>query len=268
MYKNPLLILIAFLLLTDLSGQNCEYEEYNKLIEIANLNYSNKKYKEVNKTLKEAFLKTDFPLGEDLHLALKIARKTKDSEWAEKIAIQLAKGGVPLRYFTKNRDFKWYEKFKTDFEDYAIYFDKNFDSKLRVKLLSLLKQDIDSNKKYHQWRTREIEMTLQELVDGASSVVNNFKLLTDEYGIPSEQKMGYNYNRAKNIVEYYTIEVLFIHIYLRGELIFKEDLQQIACRGIFHPNNVETLKNMTGFGNSTGVEQEMKARYLKYRGNK
>ena len=58
----------------------------------------------------------------------------------------------------------------------------------------------------------------------------------------------------------------FIHSYQRGELIFKKDLQQIACRGILHQNYVEILENMTGFGNNTGVEQEMKARYSKYRG--
>ena len=192
-----------------MSGQDCEYKEYDKLIEIANENYKNKKYKEVQKSLKLAFSKTDFPLGKDLHLGIKIAKKTKDSEWAEKVAIQLAKGGVPLKYFTKYRDFKWHEKFKTDFKNYAAYYDENFNAELKVKLLSILKQDTEFNKKYHEWRTREIELTLQELIDGASSVADNFKELTDEYGIPNEQKMGYNYNWAKNIVEYYHIDVFF-----------------------------------------------------------
>ena len=266
MNKKILLVLMAFSLLTNLSAQVCEYEEYNKFVGIAHENYNNKKYKEVAKTLKRAFSKTNFPLGKDLHLAMKTAKITKDSEWAEKVAIQIAKGGVPLQYFTRYRDFKWYENFKTDFKVYATYYDENFNAELQKKLIYLIKQDKDFNKKYHQWRTREIEMTLEELIEGASSVLKNFKALTDEYGIPSEQKMGYNYNRAKNIVEYYTLDVLFIHSYQMGELVFKEDLQQIACRGILHQNYVEILKNSTGFGDSTGVEQEMKARYKEFRG--
>jgi len=265
MKKNILLILIAIFLNSILSAQECEYNEYYILVNSAQKDYSNKEYKKVRKNLKSAFSKVEFPLGQDLNLALLVAKKTKDSEWAEQISIQLAKGGVPLRYFTKVKDFKWYEKFKANFENYAKFYNENFDSELRDRLIILIKEDKDFNSKYHDWRTRKIEMTLQELIDGALEILYDFNLLTNKYGIPNERKMGYNYIRRKNKVEYYTFEALMMHIYQRGEQVFINELHDIVCQGILHPNYEETLKGMTGFGNGTGVEQEMKARYEKYR---
>ena len=43
-------------------------------------------------------------------------------------------------------------------------------------------------------------------------------------------------------------------------------MHEIVCNGGLHPNYEETLKKIKGFGNSTGVEQEMKVRYKKFRG--
>jgi hypothetical protein len=58
-------------------------------------------------------------------------------------------------------------------------------------------------------------MTLQELIDGASEILRDFKKLTDKYGFPNERLMGFNYVRKKNNVEYYIVDVLIIHIYTK-----------------------------------------------------
>ncbi len=42
-------------------------------------------------------------------------------------------------------------------------------------------------------------------------------------------------------------------------------MSNIVCSGGLRPEWTETLKKTRGFGNSTGVEQEMKARYEKFR---
>lgn len=251
--------------MTNLSAQECEYTEYYPLVVSAFKNYSEEKYKEAEKNLKLAFNKTDFPLGKDLNLALLVAQKRDNSEWAEEISISLAKGGVPLRYFAKLKSFRWYEKFVKDFENYSKYYAEKFDPELQKKLVSILKQDTEFNGKYHQWRTREIEMSLQELIDGATKIQTESKLLTDKFGFPNEQIMGYNYVYRKNNIEHYPIDVLIIHIYQRGTLIFKEDIHNIVCKGGLHPNSEIILKEIRGFGNSNGIEQEMKIRYEKYR---
>lgn len=252
--------------MTNLSAQECEYTEYYTLIDSAYKNYSEKKYKEAEKNLKLAFNKTEFPLGKDLNLALLVAQKRNNSEWAEEISISLAKGGVPLRYFVKLKNFRWYEKFLNDFENYSKYYSEKFDAELQKKIISLLKQDTEFNRKYHQWRTREIEISLQELIDGATKIQTEFKLLTDKYGFPYERIMGYNYVYRKNNIEYYPIEVLMTHIYQRGTLIFKEDIHNIVCKGGLLPSSEIILKEVRGFGNNNGIEQEMKIRYEKFRG--
>ncbi|NOY47794.1 MAG: hypothetical protein GXO84_06295, partial [Chlorobi bacterium] len=222
MKKGILFILIIFFMTINLSAQECEYGEYYRIAYLARKEYSKQNYKAASKQFKFAFSKTDFPLGHDLSFALVSANKTKDNLWAGVIAEKLAKGGIPLRYFVKFKKKKWYGKFKSEFENYSAYYKENLKPELRERLTFLLKQDREFNSKYHEWRTREIEMTLQELIDGASSILTDFKLLTEEYGFPNEHLMGYNYVRRKNNIEPYPIGVLVIHIYQRGELIFKD----------------------------------------------
>ena len=43
---------------------------------------------------------------------------------------------------------------------------------LKVRFLKLLEDDIAYNKKYHQWRTREIEISLEDLISNASKIVS------------------------------------------------------------------------------------------------
>lgn len=266
MKNNILLILTILIFSTKLIAQNCDYLAYYPLVELASKNYSDKNYEDAEKNLKLAFTKTDHPLGADLHLAFAVAKKRKDTKWAEQIAIQLAKGGIPLRYFRYYKKSDWYKQFNANFNSYLDYYKVNYNPELRDDLLSLLSRDKEFNSKYHDWRTREIELTLDELIDGASKIIADFKQMTDQYGFPNERLMGYNYVLRKNSIEYYHTDVLIIHSYQLGVLIFEDEIHNIVCDGGLHPNYQETLKKIRGFGNSTGVEQEMKARFEQYRG--
>jgi hypothetical protein len=129
----------------------------------------------------------------------------------------------------------------------------------------LLEKDREFNSKYHEWRIGDNEMTLQELIKGAGDILEEFYTLTEKYGFPNEKIMGYNYVRKKNSIENFPIMVLIVHIYQRGVLIFENEIPNIVCSGGLRPQWTETLKKIRGFGNSTGVEQEMKARYEKFR---
>jgi hypothetical protein len=268
MKKNVLLILTFVFFAANLYAQDCDYIEYYPLVELASQNYSDKDYNEAEKNLKLAFTKTEYPLGEDLHIALLVAQKREDTAWAEQIAIRLAKGGIPIIYFRYLKKYEWYSNFKADFKQYSDYYQENYSPELREELLSLLNRDKEFTSKYHDWRTREIELTLDELIDGASKVLSDFKQMTYKYGFPNERLMGYNYVRRKNSVDYYHTDALMMHIYQRGVIIFEDEMHKIVCEGGLHTNYEETLKKIRGFGNSTGVEQEMKARYAKYRGSK
>lgn len=264
--KNILLIFTILLFTANSVAQECEFAEYYPLVKLASKNYSDKNYEDAEKNLKLAFTKTDHPLGADLHLAFSVALKRKDTKWAEQIAIRLAKGGVPLRYFRYHKKHKWYDKFNADFETYSDYYKENYNQELRDNFLSLINRDKEFNSKYHDWRTREIELTLDELIKGASEIISDFNQMTDKYGFPNEKIMGYHYVSRKNSIEQYHSAALIIHIYQRGVLIFENEIYKIVCEGGLHPNYEETLKKIRGYGNSTGVEQEMKARYEKYRG--
>jgi len=266
--KKIIVILSLIISIQYLFSQECKYTEYYPLVSAATKDYNNKKYKEAENKLKLAFSKIDFPLGKDLNLALLIAQKNKNSEWSEQIAIQLAKGGVPFRYFVKLKSYKWFDKFESDFQNYSDYYNENFKPELREELLSLIKLDKDFNNKYHEWREKKIEMSIEELIDGAYEVLSEFNKLTDKYGFPNEKLMGYNYFIGRNSVENYEIGVLLIHTYQRGVIIFKDDLRKIICEGGLHPSYEETLNKTRGFGDSTGIEQEMEKRYAKYRGKK
>ncbi|WP_273566159.1 hypothetical protein [Maribacter halichondriae] len=137
---------------------------------------------------------------------------------------------------------------------------------MRNRFLVISQEDYEFIDKYHQWRERKIELTLKELIDGATRILTDFKDFNEKYGFPNEQKMGYHYVRRKNSIEPYPVAVLMIHIYQMGTLIFKDNIHNLACEGSLHSNYEETFKSISGFGDSTGVEQEIKARYKKYRG--
>ena len=267
MIKNTLLILSLLLLAVKSNAQQCGYKEYYPLSELARENYSVKDYKAAEQNIKLAFEKVEFPLGAELHLALSIAKKLNNSQWAQEISIQLAKGGVPLRYFRYLRKYDWFEKFKADFETYSNYYKENFKPELRDKLNALIIKDKAFNGKYHDWRTRKIELTLDDLIKGATEVTLDFNDITYEYGFPNEKLTGYNYVRRTDRIENFRSDVLIIHIYQRGTPPFKDQLNQIVCAGGLHPNYAKTLKGINGYGNSTGIEQEMKVRYTKYRGD-
>ncbi|MDT0540201.1 hypothetical protein [Croceitalea sp. P059] len=240
--------------------------EYFRLTDLAKNDCKKENFKDARRNFELAFEKNVFPLGHDLSYALFTADKLKDDQWARDIAEKLAKGGIPLRYFVKFKKNKWYKEFESDFQNYAEHFKEHFDLEIKNRFLQISKDDSDFTDKYHEWRERKIELPIQELIDGATSVLTDFKDFNIEYGFPNELKMGYNYVRQKNRIEPYKIDVLMIHIYQMGTRLFKDDIHSFVCSGSFHSSFEKTIERIHGFGDSTGIEQEMKARYEKFRG--
>jgi len=249
-----------------LHAQECKYAEYYSLTDVARKHYFNKNYKGAKKIFQLAFSKIDFPLGHDLSFALVSAIKTKDDFWAREIAEKLAKGGIPLRYFVKYKREKWYKEFEVEFENYTKYYNENYNQELRSKIILLLKKDEEYTEKYHKWRTREIELSLKELIDGRLEILTEFEQIVSKYDFPNEKLMGYNYLRRKNTIEPYNIEILIVHIYQTGVFYLKNDISNIICDGGLAPNYEEILQQIQKFSVEHGIEKEMKERYIKFRG--
>ena len=247
------------------SSQNCNYEDYHKRIELAKKEYKSDNFKEASKLYKIAFENTDFPFGTHLRDAFEIAKKTKDEIWMEQIAVKLAKGGIPLKYFKFLNKYKWYIKFYEQFPQYQKYFNENFDQEFRKNLVNVAKLDTETNSRFHEWRTRKQEHSIDTLVVEMTNVSIGFQKMIEKFGFPTEKKIGYYYNKG-DINELPTF-VLFVHIYQRGELLYKERLNELVCTGSLTTSQSKQLETIRGFGNSTGIVQEMEARKKKFRKN-
>lgn len=221
------------------------------------------KCQEAKRCFKLAFSKEDFPFGVDLAIALETALKTKDTIWARSLSVELAKGGIPIEFFDSCKKMPWYGQFESDYSLFQNNHKEKFDLALRRKILELKLQDSLFTDNYHKWRKGEFEMTLDELINGAKKITNGFKSIVKEYGFPSEQKMGYYCNEGQ--IQAFPITIILIHIYQRGELLYRDRLANIVCDGKLKPTDHTLLNGFKGFGDSTGVEQEMKVRYNKYR---
>lgn len=266
MNKKKIILLLLILFSTiNVSSQNCDYVDYHKSIELAKKEYKDENYKEASKLYKIAFEKTDFPFGTDLRNAFKVAEKTKDDIWMEQIAIKLAKGGIPLKYFKFHNKHKWYLTFYEQYPQYEIYFKENFNLEFRETLINVAKLDTETNNRYHEWRTRKEDHSFDTLVAEAKNVSLDFQKMIEKHGFPTEKKVGYYHNKG-DVNELPTI-VLLIHIYQRGELLFKEQLNELVCKGVLTTSQSKILETIRGFGNSNGIDQEMDARKKKYRKN-
>lgn len=258
------LVLVILLMSVAFQGfaQDCAYDNYYQYITEAKNFVLKKKYKDARDKFKQAFSIEVFPLGRDLDSALLVAAKLKDVEWAYVLSVQLAKGGIPLSYFIKFRKYKWYKKFQESFNDYTTYHYENFDCDLKQKLLDIRKHDISHNKLIHSLREGNCECTFEEIVNSANKLVTNFNQMCIDFYFPTEERMGYYF--AKNKIEDYPTGVILIHVFQNGVLLFYEKLKNLACEGIISNEYAETLENIRGFGDSTGVEQEIKIRFKKY----
>ncbi len=241
----------------------CLYLDYFNQIEKARIAYFNESFEKANELYKKAFTSIPFPLGEDLKTAVEVATKNNDSEFLYSISIILAKGGIPLEYFNRFSNHNWFKEFKTSYNSYQEYYHNHFNKNVRIKLFELRKIDSTYNEKYHSWRKGEIELSLEELTSTAKHTIYSFKSYVEQFGFPSEQILGYHFG-DKNISSY-PISVLLIHAFQRGEYLYIDEFEKLLCEGKLTPGIIAQVSSIKGFSNGTGIEQEMKIRYQKFK---
>ena len=265
MIKSFLFLIVCLFLNGNILSQECPYTIYSRLSDSARQSFKSQKFKEARNLFQQAFQQTDFPLGHDLSFALVVAVETDDHHFAKMVATQLAKGGIPKRYFSKYAKKKWFKEFSAEWPSHTKYFEEHFSREMHNQFIALIELDNNFNNQYHQWREGKIELSLVELIESAQRVVVGFEEFYQEFGFPLERKMGYNYDRTKNRIEPYPTHIVLIHIYQRGMRLFEENLVEIVCQGGLEPKYLPTIKKIQGFGDGTSIENEMTARYRKYR---
>jgi hypothetical protein len=266
--KKTVFLIFMLCMLVKLSAQECVYFEYNQMVESANKYYADKNYKQSQSNLKLAFSKTSFPLGKDLELSINVAEKLNDSDWIKELSITLAKGGVPVRYFQKFKKHAWFDRFISDFPKYEAHYYSNYNSNLRENFNKLIDRDAKFTEKLINWHYGKIKMTAEEAYQEAHEIYSEFMEMNKKNGLPSEQIMGYNYVRHLNKIQEYKTGILISNIYKRGELIFQDKIKDFVCNGFLHPNFENFIMISRGYGDSTGIKQEMNVRYNLYNQNK
>ncbi len=238
-YRISKILLLVFAFATSSSllfGQNdCKYKSYFSNVGEASFDAFSKNFESAQLKYKKAFSEIDFPLGQDLRKALKVAVQVKDSTWVGELSIILAKGGIPMSYFKKFEDYSWYPKFQSEYTIYQDYYKSNFDLDLRQQLLDVRRQDSLTNDDFHKWRKGQKPITLEQLTVDAKKVFNTFKTMHEIYGFPSEQKMGYYFNDCEQEIDNFPILVLLIHIHQRGELYLEGHFAEFVCEGKIRP---------------------------------
>lgn len=259
MIKNTLVFL--FVILISISGfsQDCKYKDYFYWCGLATLDHNDGNYERASKRFKIGLKKVEFPLGVDLDFALKTAFKTNDSIMAKDISIQLAKGGIPLEYFDIVESQSWFKEFESNYSNYQQSYKEQFDVRIKEKFFDVINLDSSWNETYHRGRRGELDLTLEDLISFSYEILNSFKDLISEYGYPCEQNMGYYYKDG--YIQPYPTFTLFIHIFQRGELFYKDRMSAIVCDGKMRPGEKKMLEGFKGYGDSSGIEQEMKIRY-------
>lgn len=262
---KPLIILFFIVSNLFLNAQDCYYEDYYNQVDLAKKEYNKRNYTKASKHFKKAFSSVDFPLGHDLSFALVAAKEIKDEQWMESIAITLAKGGIPLKYFNNYYTFNWHKTFKSNFKSYRQYYLDNFDIKLKERWIALILKEQTITNKHIEFNLGKRSLTLQQMIDDAYSILNELNDIVLSKGFPGEQKIGYLYIKGKNRIEPYGAFTLLLNTYLRGESIFKTGIQNLICNGKLSPDSKNKLLDENEFLYSKGIKEAITIVYNKYK---
>lgn len=248
-FLNLIIVIIGFVGCTD--TDQCKYPIYKENLDIIKSENSEKAALKAIKDLISDHHIIGYEIKDVYQRALNI-----DDEMTLKLLYQyLKRKGVPRSYFYKLWDYEWCS---VDESSYGIA-----GLEIRSQIIALEKMDNQFNEEYHAWRKGEIEMSKEQLIDKAGKIISKFKEIVDEYGFPSEEKIGYNFKRG----DYHDtpIGILLIHIYQRGDRLYFDQLDSLRCTEDISNSLYSTLQTIKGFGNHEGYKAEMDLRYNKFK---
>ena len=205
--------------------------------------------------------KIAFPVSSQMRYFLMLAKEKEDKEWLYFLSEKLIRGGAPLSYVKRHLDDNAFTELQVISEELVKEFNSRFNSNYRNRLKDIFKFDTEFNQKYHKWRRGEIELSKEEMINGAEQVYSKFMILNEEIGFPSESTLGY-FIEDNKMISYHT--TLLFHIYQSGELVFHDELDSLYRIGLIDASLVQNLKMNRGFGDSSGIRNEMSLRYDRF----
>ena len=128
----------------------------------------------------------------------------------------------------------------------------------------MILKDRAVNKKFHNFREAKIKMTVQEMIDDASSVSNELNAIVKSKGFPGENNIGYLYVSGRNRIEPFPVFVLLRHIYQRGESLLKSEIPSLICEGKLLPYSKGVLLSKNEKLYNLGLEKVMAIMHSRY----
>jgi hypothetical protein len=259
--KSPIYFLFFLLVAGNaVQAQDCAYGMYKWDISEARTAYQQADYSRANQLFKKAFDAVPTPFDTDMAKAVESAHSMRNSEWLKELSVKLAQGGIPLSYFKRFSEYDWYEQFKASYPQYRKAFETRCNLELREEIFAVRELDSTFNVEYHRWRRGEIELTLEELIEGAKQILDRFNAMVEVHGFPGNYNMGYNLENGE--VAPFPIEIVMVHLRQFGERLYTVDeFDQWLCHGVvpdYLPFHLDETKGWTDFA---GIEKEMQLRY-------
>ena len=243
---------------------SCEINEFFDLVDRARsydiyVIEDDQDLKTANDYYKEAINPVDHTFGIVLSGAFKTALAFKDFEWAEELAIKLAKGGVPRVFFERTidrtNDYSW-DNFYDNFPSYQEHFYKEYDMVQRNRILSLFHQDSMFNARKNFWFDptherfnnippegyRESSFTYDSIIYNTRLISNEFIDIINTYGIPSEKDVGFRMLGGQLSLYHYT--PLIHHIRSRGDTIPIQEVNSAFCSGAIERRSYKAIINI------------------------
>ncbi len=248
----------------------CYYKLYAQGIKKAlSFHYSKKDIEKSNEVFKNTIRQVDFPRGIDLEEALIVALKVKDEAFAKELIAQMLKGGIPMTYFQNRKEvtaLKNWNEIKVNYPFYQAYHKTNFSVDLRKEVFELRTIDSLFNIKFHQFRKKEIDLEVEELITDVEHLYDKYKSILATYGFPAESKMGYYLKDGK--ISSYPTGVVWLHLAQLGVNTVKDDFtyEDLVCSGYLPENEYDMLTQLIGTSRSPkGIKNTMEAFYKSFK---
>jgi len=227
--------------------------------------YVLKDFCKANEIYKKILTEVETPFHEEMIKGIESASKCNDEDQLLSISIKLAKGGIPVSFFKQFDNTYWYHWFLDDFAEYEKHYRENYNPLLKERIISLIKEDSAYNAEYHKFREGAKYVSLEYQITGAESISSQFADLNNEYGFPSEKRMGYNLSDGQ--LKDYDLWTLILHIYQRGEILYENaNYTRLIGVGDMHFLDEIFLDNNIGCSGipDYGIVNEIQYRYIKY----
>ena len=257
-----LLIGICSLSLNGIGQGSCEYENYFYYTTSAFKENGDGNTSKAIELFEKAFNSVDHPLGYDLGVCLNQSVELKDNIRSLKYASTLAKGGVKMDYFLQFEHEPWFKEFQENYDTYRNHFRSHYQTELRQKLIHLRHQDSLYNVDYHNWRKGKISLSYEQLLSGAEAIRDSLVSIIKTHGFPHEKNSGF-YSDGESIGQF-PLGIVIHHLFQLGDRSLHKSLDKISCNGSLRPVEITSLKGVQGFGDSTGIADEMTIRWERY----